>query len=410
MLDEIQKYVDLIKKYITENYKDNFREPIEKLPYKYLVPGAQYSTQLWDWDSWLTGIALFSIEDSAIEEYEKGCVLNFLFNMDEQGRIPIVVQDTPNWLFDLNDKYYGNIHKPCLAIHALEISNKYNDVEWLRKDFKKILKFLSYYENNQKHEETGLYYWIDDLAIGFDNDPTVFYRPDKSTGPIYLNSMMYSELFSVGKLGEMLGEKLIAEEYFNKASRLKEAIQKECFDKVDGFYYSVDLSLKPVDPNRWLHSNYPRVHKSLPIKITTWAGVMPMWNKIATEEQAARIVAKYQCSDGLFANFGIRSVAKNEKMYKVVPSGNPSCWSGPIWINANYMAYVGFRNYGYDKLADDIAIKTIKLLGQDIEKFGQFHEYYDPDTGEGVLGLGFQSWNFLVLNMIKDMEKRSNGK
>ena len=38
----------------------------------------------------------------------------------------------------------------------------------------------------------------------------------------------------------------------------------------------------------------------------------------------------------------------------------------------------------------------------------QFHEYYDGETGLGVRGLGFQSWNFLVLRMINDLEKDNN--
>jgi len=406
MAEDLSKYITALKEYINNSYKKNFREPTDRHPYKFLVPGANYTSQLWDWDSWLTGIALFDIDDPSIADYQKGCVLDFLSAIDDQGRIPVVVQDTQNWLFDIDEKYKSNIHKPCLAIHALEISKKYNDVEWIRNDFDKVLKFISYYEKNQKHNETGLYFWIDDLAIGFDNDPTVFYRPDKSTGAIYLNSLMYSELLAVSELADLLGKKDVKDEYLKKANELKKAIQEECFDEIDGFYYSADLSLREIDPNCWLHSGHHRQYKSLPIKITTWAGMLPMWNKIATKEQAARIVEKYQDSDGLFAKFGIRSVAKNEKMYGIFDTGNPSCWLGPIWINANYMTYVGLRNYGYDELAKDIAIKTIKLLGEDVIKYGQFHEYYHPDTGEGVRGLGFQSWNFLVIKMIEDLETK----
>jgi putative isomerase len=34
------------------------------------------------------------------------------------------------------------------------------------------------------------------------------------------------------------------------------------------------------------------------------------------------------------------------------------------------------------------------------------HEYYHPDTGEGVHNLSFQSWNLLVNNMIAWLEGR----
>ena len=53
-----------------------------------------------------------------------------------------------------------------------------------------------------------------------------------------------------------------------------------------------------------------------------------------------------------------------------------------------------------DDEARELAEKTITLLGQDIENCGDFHEYYDPDTGAPIFNKGFQSWNFLVINMI----------
>ena len=402
---ELNKYISLIEDYISKNYRNNFREPVPGyLNHKFLVPGSGYIHQLWDWDSWLTGYALMSLKDKDIEEYQKGCVLNFLEHMDEDGRIPILVQDYPSPIFDLNENYKSNIHKPCLAIHALEISEHYKDAKWLEPYFDKLLKFISYYENNQKDVESGLFYWIDDLGIGFDNDPTVFYRPDKSTGAIYLNSLMYQELLSVSKLAGLLNKKDIEKEYLNKSNELKNAINDECFDKVDGFYYSVDLSLRKVDSNVWLHKGHPRFWHSLPIKITTWAGLLPLWNGIASKENAEAVIKRYLNKDGLFSEYGIRSVAKNEKMFGIFDTGNPSCWLGPIWINANYFTYLGLKRYGYLDLAKDIAKKTILLLGRDIELNGEFHEYYDSETGEGVRGKGFQSWNFLVLKMIEDLK------
>ena len=93
-------------------------------------------------------------------------------------------------------------------------------------------------------------------------------------------------------------------------------------------------------------------------------------------------------------------------MYWVGKSGNPSCWLGPIWINANYMCYRGLKNYGYSEEARALAEATVELLGKDIEQCGEMHEYYHPDTGEGVHNKGFQSWNLLVNNMLADLEER----
>lgn len=401
----IQRYCSLITAYITNNYKQNFREPESWIKYPFLVPGANYSKSLWDWDSWLTGEALLELDDETIIKYQKGCILNFLDHTKENGMMPILIQTDNKVKKDFSDNYVGNIHKPCIAQHALSISKKINDVEWLRPHFNKIEKFIEFYEINQFDKESGLYFWIDDTAIGFDNDPTVFYRPNNSTGAIYLNSMMYKELLAISELAEMFGNKTKAEEFKNKAETLKLSIQKECFDNVDCFFYSVDLSLRKVDPTVHLHSGQPRFWHSLPIKITTWAGLMPLWAEIATKEQAELVLKHYLDKDGLNSKFGVRSVSKKEKMYGIFNTGNPSCWLGPVWIVANYMAYEGFKNYGFVKEAKELAIKTITLLGEDLEKNGEFHEYYDGDTGLGVRGKGFQSWNFLVIKMIKDLSE-----
>lgn len=399
----INNYCNLITKYITNSYTKNFREKEGWIKYPYLVPGANYSKSLWDWDSWLVGEALLEIDDPSIIEYQKGCVLNFLDHTNEKGMMPILIQLDNKVQKDFRDNYVGNIHKPCLAQHALSISLKIDDVSWIADNFLKLLSYIEFYHNNQFDEESGLYFWVDDTAIGFDNDPTVFYRPNNSTGAIYLNSMMYQELLAIAKLANMLGVKEVEAEYLERAERLKLAIQNECFDKVDGYFYSVDLSLRKVNPNEPLHSGQPRFWHSLPIKIKTWAGMMPLWANIATSEQAALAVSNYLDEETLNAKYGIRSISKKEKMYGIYDTGNPSCWIGPVWIIANYMTYIGLRNYGYSKLANKLAIKTITLLGRDLEENGEFHEYYDGDTGRGVRGKGFQSWNFLVLKMIKDL-------
>ena len=82
------------------------------------------------------------------------------------------------------------------------------------------------------------------------------------------------------------------------------------------------------------------------------------------------------------------------------------CWLGPVWGISNYMCYRGLKNYGYDKEAAKLAEKTITLFGKDLEACGELHEYYDPDTGEGVNNPGFQCWNLLVNNMIAEEEGR----
>ena len=137
------------------------------------------------------------------------------------------------------------------------------------------------------------------------------------------------------------------------------------------------------------------------MRIGVWTGFMAMWAGIATPEQADRMVKEnYLKSNIFYSDYGIRTLSKSEQMYLIKESGNPSCWLGPIWGISNYLTFKALLKYGYDDLAKEIAEKTVTLFGRDVEKCGEFHEYYDPETGEGISNQGFQSWNLLVSNMI----------
>ena len=92
-------------------------------------------------------------------------------------------------------------------------------------------------------------------------------------------------------------------------------------------------------------------------------------------------------------------------MYLITKSGNPSDWLGPIWGISNYMIFEALQKYGFNDAAKELAEKTITLFGRDIEKNGEPHEYYDPETGEGITHLGFQNWNLLSIKMIDWLNK-----
>jgi hypothetical protein len=85
--DSIKANMVLIKQHIYADYKGMFRKPVDHLHYPFIVPGsASYSNALWDWDSWLSDVALRQIlldqgtekDKSEALPYEQGCVLNFL--------------------------------------------------------------------------------------------------------------------------------------------------------------------------------------------------------------------------------------------------------------------------------------------------------------------------------------------
>jgi putative isomerase len=376
---------------------------------------------LWDWDSWLSNVALRQIllENGSMKDrenalkYEQGCVLNSLSYGGMDGWIPIWIErDAPSReeMLSTRNPWKSNMHKPTLAQHAAFIvRNMDGDAEWLRDDFYYLQAFVSKYLNHHRHATTGLIYWETDHAIGVDNDPSTFYRPYGSSGSIFLNALMYRELLATAYLADCLNLPSIADYFENEAEDLLKSVREHCWDPRDGFYYSVDLNLRPIEkpdidslqPGKlFFHVGQPRTYDCLIQRLSVWSGFLSMWAGIATPEQAAIMVdGHFHDTTSFNAPAGIRTLSPLEKMYDTRASGNPSSWLGPVWINANYLVFRGLLNYGYEAEASELAEKTIILLGRDYERFGALHEYYLPENGEPVLNKGFQNWNFLVLNM-----------
>lgn len=415
----IQRYSKTLKDYIVTNVSQMTREPEGILKHPYVVPSCRsspfYSKNLWDWDSWLVSVAMGQVEADTGEkgkyfEYESGCVKNFLEHMDPNGKMPIEVDGSGTMEYnrsELTDPYPQNMHKPVLAQHAALLVKRQKSVEWMKPYLKPLAAFLNRYLESYLNPETGLAYWKTDFAVGVDNDPSVYYRPDGSCGSIYLNCLLYRELLAYGYMLEETGDMDEANRWRKKAQDLAAAINRYCFDERDGTYYSVDFALRKIDPDDWLHKGAPRSWPCILLRIDNWSSFLPLWAGIASQEQAERMVERYRDSRTFYCNYGIRTLSRLEKMYDLSATNNPSNWLGPVWGISNYMMFRGLEKYGYQEDARDLAEKTVRLFGQDLEANGCLHEYYNPDTGEPIVTHGFQNWNFLVLNMIAWLEERA---
>ena len=423
-MGDVKEYIERIREYTCNNYKGMFREAGGSLKYPFLTPGSeQYADVLWDWDAWTSNVALRQIlEENASEEekraaleYERGCVLNFLNYGGMNGWMPVALgRDKANrddLMKELGNVYSKNMHKPCLAQHAAFITKcDGGNAEWLRENegFYFMQAFVNAYYNHYRHKPTGLHRWANEGGVGVDNDPCSYYRPFYSCGSIYLNCMMYKEYEAIIYLARQLNFPEIAALYEKDQKKLYESIQEHCWDPKDGFFYSVDLNILPyeVPDTPWSkHPGGPRRWECLIQRIGVWSGFLAMWAKIATPEQAKRMVEENYKDERTFNSpYGVRTLSKLEKMYDVRATGNPSSWLGPIWGISNYFVFHGLVNYGFDEDARELAEKTIRLFGRDLERFGALHEYYEPDNGEPVLNPGFQNWNMLVMNMIAWLE------
>jgi putative isomerase len=376
------------------------------------LPGKNYSTQLWDWDTLWTSQGLFRLaaleHDEPLKqklcEHVSGSLLNFLDHASADGRIPIMMTATDPDPFrvlgpDANSK---NQAKPVFGQLGLLAADQRGEVDWLAPHFDTILRF---YDSWTVHNISpiGLLVWGDDVAIGDDNDPTTFGRPFFSSANLLLNCLFHQDLLASAELAERLRRVKDHDRLAAQAQTLAQQIRTYCWDPRDSYFYSVDVQC--VDRRAELIPTVKRgmdmSWKSLPLRIQMFTGFLPLWCGIASQTQADTLVkTNYLADDRLCASWGVRSLSSRESMYSLAFSSNPSNWLGPVWIIVNYFAWKGLQRYGFHKEAVALADKTIALLASDLKVNGSLNEYYHPDTGAALSHKGFMDWNLLVLEMI----------
>jgi len=409
------QYADALIQYFAANAPQLLRVPDGILKHPSIspsLPGKQYSTQLWDWDTLWTSQGLFRLaslqKDDSLKqklcEHVSGSLLNFLEHASADGQIPIMMTTTDADPFRMlgSGAASRNQAKPVFGQLGLLAADQRGEVAWLAPYFDTILRFYDAWTAHNT-SSTGLLVWGDDVAIGDDNDPTTFGRPFFSSANLLLNCLFYEDLLASAELARRMGRSQDHDRLSRQAETLAQRIQMYCWDARDSYYYSVDVQC--IDRRAELIPTVTRgmdmSWKSLPIRIQMFTGFLPLWCGIASQSQADELVKiNYLADDRLCASWGVRSLSSRESMYSLAFSSNPSNWLGPVWIIVNYFAWKGLERYGFHKEAAALADKTIALLASDLKANGSLNEYYHPDTGAALSHKGFMDWNMLVLEMI----------
>ncbi|WP_246240951.1 MGH1-like glycoside hydrolase domain-containing protein [Anaerocolumna sedimenticola] len=253
----MKEYQENIRKFINDTIPMVLKHPVSFIKYPFIDPGSVYDGNVWDWDTYWSVYGLLNLMDNEsdpclrekIIEHAKGNIYNFLDHQLEDGYIPMMIE-VGKWKEPyLNMKHKEgvlmNMHKPFLCNQICLISDYIKDYGWIKKSISKLEKYFECYYKNYFFTNCGLFVWCDDIMIGMDNDPASFGRPKFSTANIFLNSFMVTELKAMAKILKSQGaEKCKVLEYQKKAEELVKAIQEECWDKRDQFFYSVDVDIK----------------------------------------------------------------------------------------------------------------------------------------------------------------------
>lgn len=380
------------------------------LKHDFLVPGAIYGAEQWDWDSyWMVRgmLALANHLDDddlrrSVVRHGQGCLYNVFEHQGSNGALPIMMRaDNPD-VFGCLDPEGPEVNqaKPIFGQFAKLISGQIGDTAWFEPLLEGLDRFYKRWKNHYG-SQIGLLAWGSDVGIGIDNDPAAYGRPGFSCASLLLNCLYIQDLEDAADVAAAAGRNDLAAAWRKEALDSSEALVEIAWDPRDGFFYSHDLLCEDHRQRLipWAEPGMAMSWKSLPIRIQGVAGFLPLWCGVAQQPQAQSLFRHIHNPDTFLAAHGIRTLSRREPMYSLAASGNPSNWLGPVWILSNYFVWYGLRRYGWKTEADRLTRKTLNLLQNNLKAHGALHEYYHPDTGEPLMNKGFFSWNFLVCEM-----------
>ena len=366
------------------------------LPRPYVVPGGRFN-EMYGWDSYFTQVGLLRDDDLSMS---KDMADNFLYEIRAYDKI-----------LNANRTYYlTRSQPPFLTQMLLAVYQRTHERKWLEDAVPALEKYYRYWMS-EPHltPQTGLSRYFDlgdgpapealsaerdaqgrthyDLAKQYfrthkitdydaaqyydaktDQLTPLFYKADRSMresgfdpsnrfgpfsadiihyNPVCLNSLLYLMETQTGEIMHILGREAEAATWRKRAQDRAERVNRLMWDAQDGLYYDYDFVSGRVRKYPFLTTFYP------------------LWARIASREQAARVVgnlSKFEQPGGLQTS--------------TYPSGGQ--WDAPFgWGPLVFIADQALRRYGYRADADRTAMKFLSLVLQEFQKNGTIVEKYD---------------------------------
>ncbi len=398
------------------------RGSLISLPYTYVVPGGRFNEQFY-WDSYFIMLGL------AVEgkwEIIEGMIKNFVYMLNRFGFIPtanrtyFLSRSQPPFLSHMIRLLADHKGQSTLVEYLPYLIKEYNF--WMKGSWKLAkqehrafarlvqmdngLLMNRYYDNKMAprpeslDEDTSTAKSADSrdaerlflhlragAESGWDFSSRWFTDPhDIKTIhtadiiPIDLNSLLYQLETTIADAYRVIKQPLLVRKFKKLADKRMQAIQNYCWDEETGFF-----------------TDYNFHHKRSTGRLSL-AGVYPMYAKIATNEQAARVAIMIE--DSFLKDGGLVTTLTNSLQQWDAPNG---------WAPLHWIAIQGLRNYGYDELADKIKqawittnLKVYRSQHRLVEKYNVVQTHSLGTGGEYPLQDGFGWTNGVLVALLSE--------
>ncbi|WP_415329957.1 MGH1-like glycoside hydrolase domain-containing protein [Clostridium perfringens] len=400
----------------------NWRSAAGAIKHDGIVPSLSYKwfVGMWAWDSWKQAVAtanfdgelaknniraLFDYQikgDDLVRPYDKGTIIDAIFyNKDEQRG-----GEGGNW----NER---NSKPPLAAWAVWNVYKETNDIEFLKEMYPKLVDYHNWWYTNRDHDKNGIAEYggmvhpannsEDEIILaaawesgmdnatrfdkeGFGSDDAgvhVFENKDNNGNTVGysinqesvdLNSYLYAEKGFLKSIADILGKTEDSQKYEVEAKNVGEYIRNNMFDKETGFFY--DLQINEDGSEKKLLVNRGKGTE----------GWMPLWAKVATQDEAELVKENMMDSNKFNTYMPLPTASKDN------PKFNPNkYWRGPVWMDQALYGIESLQNYGFKDEAETLTKKLFDnaegLIGD-----GPIRENYNPETGQGLHTKNF-SWS-----------------
>jgi alpha,alpha-trehalase len=382
-----------------------------RLPYSYIVPGGRFQ-EIYYWDSYFT---MLGLQESGRYDIIENMINNFAYLIRKYGHIPngnrtyylsrsqppffsLMIdllaekkgqQTYSQYIKELQAEYYYWTDKTAITKHTV-----------LMPDGSKLSR---YYDQDQRPRQES-FYQDSTLALTHEGNKSLLYRNLRSGAesgwdfstrwfadgknissiqvnnlvPVDLNCLLYHLEITLAKAYKVMGNDSKYLYYNSLVKKRKQAINKYCFNSIDGWYYDYNIVDKRLSHEK------------------TIAGISPLFFNVAPVAYAKNISAVVQ--EDFLKPGGVETTLKNSGQQWDAPNG---------WAPLEYMTIMGLNNYGFKDIAKNIAkrwidlnIKVYKSTGKLMEKYNVVDTDLAAGGGEYPSQDGFGWTNGVLLKLM----------
>ena len=352
---------------------------------------AAFSANIFLWDScFMCCFCKYHMDELPVYQ----ALDNFYDRMDDDGFICREYRANGEALWSKDHPV--SINPPLLAFAELEIYSVKPDVERLKSVYPTLKRNFQFHVDRYMMED-DLFYG-DTMGLGMDNivrSPRNW-EPEEGNGwthhelgeklaamnvsdeeklnffiKEYVNtktgvwtsqgryvdfsSQMAMYALQLKEIATLIGKDEDIANYETIHAKIKQALNKNCWNEQDGFYYDLGFG-----------EQISRRHIGM-----YWA----LLGKVVPEDRLQRFIGHLRDSNEFYRKTPLPALSAADPDY----AGWGDYWQGGVWAPTVYMVLKGLSAYGQEDLAHDLATKVYDNVAAVFEATDTFWENYAPD-------------------------------